>query len=65
MGSVARRVSTAGLGGRAEFAEDTGEPDARLAGRGYQSLSAGNRLVNFTLVRGVAIMGATVSRHVA
>src|SRR5271166_3983369 len=31
----------------------------------YQSLSSGNRLVNFTLVRVSAIIGATVSRHFA
>jgi hypothetical protein len=32
---------------------------------GYQASSAGNTLVNFTLVRGVAIIGATVSRQAA
>jgi hypothetical protein len=51
-------------GGEVEAHGASGGADASER-RPYQLKSVGWRLVNFVLVRGSAIIGATVSRHVA
>ena len=55
----ARAEDDPGRGGKLE-AHDEGREPCRV----YQSASSGNRLPNFTLARGSAIMGATASRQV-
>ena len=57
--------SHGGLSGGAKSRRVKAEPARSCSWTGYQPSSAGKTLANFTLERGSAIMGATVSRHAA